>query len=57
MVNRKPYDAFRASAMQPPKDDNSRFRSVLETCLLFGSSSIVTYDLWLMAPLISGFLQ
>lgn len=56
MVNGKPYDAFGASAMQPPKD-NSRFRVALETCLLFGSSSIVTYDLWLMAPLISGFLQ
>ena len=56
MVNCKTYDDFRASAMVPPTA-NSRVRVVLETFLLFGSSSIVTYDLWLMAPLISGFLQ
>jgi hypothetical protein len=56
MVNCKTYDDFRASAMEPPTA-NSGVRVVLETFLLFGSGSIVTYDLWLMAPLISGFLQ
>jgi hypothetical protein len=56
MVNCKTYDDFRASAMEPPTA-SSRFRMVLETFLLFGSSGIVAYDLWLMAPLISGFLR
>lgn len=56
MVNCKTYNDFRASAMEPPRH-NSRLRVALETLLLFGSSGIVAYDLWLMAPLISAFLH
>jgi hypothetical protein len=36
--------------------DFAPFR-LLQTLLMFGSSGIVLYDLWLMAPFISGVLH